>query len=86
MPDVWLPRIVAVGLLLIAILAVVGVVYLRSNGVDGSTIATVASTSVGALAAFLAGQKFNVGGSATATTSEHGGVTELTVSPDGAKN
>lgn len=69
MNDVWLPRIVAIGLLLISVASVVGATYLRGSGIDGSNLSGIANAAVGALAAFFAGVSLRQGpgGSTTST-------------------
>lgn len=69
MHDVWLPRIVAVGLLFISVAAISGSTFLRSNEIDGSNLSGIANAAVGALAAFFAGVSLRQGpGSVTKTT------------------
>jgi hypothetical protein len=53
--DVWLARIVAAGLILVSLVAVVGAVVLRHGGLEAPEITGVAASGVGALASFFAG-------------------------------
>lgn len=67
MHDVWLPRIVAVGLLFISVAAISGSTFLRSNEIDGSNLSGIANAAVGALAAFFAGVSLRQGPGGTTT-------------------
>ena len=59
MSDLQLPRIVAVGLFILALVSVVLGSALRLKGVDGSPVEAIAASGIGALAGFFAGAKFN---------------------------
>lgn len=53
--DPWLARLVAGGLILVALGGLLGGAVLRARGLEAGEIAGLGSTAVGALAGFLAG-------------------------------
>lgn len=57
MDDPWIARIVALGLLGLALLATALTAWLLVNKVDAGPIAAIAASAGGALAAFFAGMQ-----------------------------
>lgn len=53
MEDRTLPRLVALGLIVLTALVIVAGAVLKARGIDGSDLITLGGTGVGALAGFL---------------------------------
>lgn len=62
MNDQWLPRIVAVGLIVLALGTLASATILAIRGIETAPIVAIAGAAVGALAGFLSGVRINGSG------------------------